>query len=91
MQQDVMYLRKSRADIQAEEQGELETLARHEKALTELALKRGYNIVKHTVRLFPEKVLLQDLKCKSFLPRLKQVYMIMFLLWKLNVLQEVIQ
>ena len=46
MQQDVMYLRKSRADIQAEEQGELETLARHEKALTELALKRGYNIVK---------------------------------------------
>ena len=41
MQQDVMYLRKSRADIQAEEQGELETLARHEKALTELALKRG--------------------------------------------------
>lgn len=46
MQQDVMYLRKSRADIQAEEQGELETLARHEKTLTELALKRGYNIVK---------------------------------------------
>ena len=46
MQQDVMYLRKSRADIQAEEQGELETLARHEKTLTELALKHGYNIVK---------------------------------------------
>ena len=32
-----IYLRKSRADAEAEQRGEGETLARHEKALTELA------------------------------------------------------
>lgn len=39
-----MYLRKSRADIEAEERGEGETLARHRKALLELA-KRLHIIV----------------------------------------------
>ncbi len=34
-----IYLRKSRADAEAEERGEGETLARHEKALLELARK----------------------------------------------------
>lgn len=41
-----MYLRKSRADAEAELQGEGETLSRHEKALFDLAEKLGYKITK---------------------------------------------
>lgn len=36
----LMYLRKSRADLEAEQRGEGETLARHRAALTELAKRR---------------------------------------------------
>lgn len=36
-----MYLRKSRADLEAEKLGEGETLARHKKILTELAARKG--------------------------------------------------
>ncbi len=39
-----LYLRKSRADAEAEERGEGETLARHERALLELAKKLKLNI-----------------------------------------------
>ena len=39
-----IYLRKSRADREAEAHGEGETLARHERILLDLAKKRGYNI-----------------------------------------------
>lgn len=39
-----IYLRKSRADIELEQKGEMETLARHEKALLELAKKLKLNI-----------------------------------------------
>lgn len=39
-----LYLRKSRADLEAEAHGEGETLARHEKLLLELAKKRNYNV-----------------------------------------------
>lgn len=39
-----LYLRKSRADMEAEAHGEGETLARHEKLLLELAKKRNYNV-----------------------------------------------
>ena len=39
-----LYLRKSRSDIEAEARGEGETLARHEKALLELAKKLNLNI-----------------------------------------------
>jgi len=39
-----MYLRKSRADVEAENRGEGETLARHEKILMELANNRGLPI-----------------------------------------------
>lgn len=41
-----MYLRKSRADMEAEMRGEGETLARHRRALTQLAEQRGLNVVK---------------------------------------------
>ncbi|MBR4545890.1 MAG: recombinase family protein [Oscillibacter sp.] len=39
----VMYLRKSRADLEAEQRGEGETLARHEHALLELANRLQLN------------------------------------------------
>lgn len=41
-----IYLRKSRADIEAEAHGEGETLLRHEKALTALAEKSGLEVTK---------------------------------------------
>lgn len=41
-----IYLRKSRADVEAEQKGEGETLARHEKILTDLAKKKGLKIGK---------------------------------------------
>lgn len=41
-----MYLRKSRADVEAELRGEGETLARHRNALTQLADRRGLNVVR---------------------------------------------
>lgn len=39
-----MYLRKSRADVEAEALGEMETLTRHEKILTELSRRKGLNV-----------------------------------------------
>ena len=39
-----LYLRKSRSDIEAEARGEGETLARHEKALLELAQRLNLSI-----------------------------------------------
>lgn len=44
MQNYVMYLRKSRADMEAESHGEGETLLRHEKILLELAKKMKLNV-----------------------------------------------
>lgn len=41
-----IYLRKSRADAEAEMRGEGETLARHEKALTEFARQAKMNVTK---------------------------------------------
>ncbi len=41
-----LYLRKSRADLELENRGELETLARHERALIELAKKMNLPITK---------------------------------------------
>lgn len=41
-----MYLRKSRADMEAEARGEGETLAKHEKALTEIAKKLSLSVAK---------------------------------------------
>lgn len=42
----VVYLRKSRQDIEAEKRGEMETLARHQKILNEVATEQGLNVVK---------------------------------------------
>ncbi len=41
-----LYLRKSRADLEAEAKGEGETLARHEKMLIELARRYNFSIGK---------------------------------------------
>ena len=42
MERYCLYLRKSRADCEAEARGETETLARHEKILMELAEKIAF-------------------------------------------------
>lgn len=39
-----IYLRKSRADLEAEAHGEGETLARHERLLLDLAKRQNYNV-----------------------------------------------
>lgn len=44
MEQYCIYLRKSRTDIEAEQQGEGETLARHEMALLELARRQDLHV-----------------------------------------------
>lgn len=44
LDQYAIYLRKSRADLEAEKLGEGETLARHKKILTELAARKGLYI-----------------------------------------------
>ena len=44
MKQYAIYLRKSRADIEAEKLGEGETLTRHKNILTELAVRKGLYI-----------------------------------------------
>ena len=46
-----IYLRKSRADMDAEARGEGETLARHRTALRALAQRRGLNIVREYAEL----------------------------------------
>ena len=46
MDEYAMYLRKSRADAQAEMLGEGETLARHKKILTDLAAKLNIHVAK---------------------------------------------
>jgi site-specific DNA recombinase len=45
MERVAVYLRKSRADLEAEARGEGETLAKHRKTLLSLARKQGLNIV----------------------------------------------
>lgn len=46
MDKYVIYLRKSRADVEAEKLGEGETLTRHKKILTELAARKGLYVEK---------------------------------------------
>ena len=48
-----IYLRKSRADIEAEAKGEGETLARHHAQLMELARRRNLNITKIYKEIVP--------------------------------------
>ncbi|TPG75487.1 recombinase family protein [Brevibacillus laterosporus] len=46
MERVAMYLRKSRADLEAESRGEGETLAKHKKALLKVAKHLNLNIIK---------------------------------------------
>jgi len=46
MERVAIYLRKSRADVDAEARGEGETLEKHRKILADLAEEKGYNVVK---------------------------------------------
>ncbi|MCS1350276.1 recombinase family protein [Mechercharimyces sp. CAU 1602] len=46
MERVCIYLRKSRADLEAEARGEGETLAKHKKALMQVAQQKSLNIIK---------------------------------------------
>lgn len=51
-----IYLRKSRKDLEAEQHGEGETLARHERALLSLAKKTTLLLAIFIEKLCPEKL-----------------------------------
>ena len=70
-----IYLRKSRADMEAEAKGEGETLARHEHILLDLASRKGLKIGKiyreivsgETIEARPEiQKLLSDVKAEKW-------------------------
>lgn len=63
-----MYLRKSRVDLEAEAYGEGDTLARHRKTLSELALKKG--IVISPENIYEEVVSGETLAARPVMQRL---------------------
>lgn len=62
----IIYLRKSRADIEAEQRGEGETLARHKRALLELARRLKLNIID----IYPEIVSGETIASRPVMQRL---------------------
>lgn len=63
-----LYLRKSRADIEAEAHGEGETLARHEQLLLELAKKRKF----HVTQIYREIVSGETIAARPVMQQLLQ-------------------
>jgi DNA invertase Pin-like site-specific DNA recombinase len=61
-----IYLRKSRADLEAEKLGEGETLARHKKILTELAARKGL----YVERIYQEIVSGETIEARPVLQQL---------------------
>lgn len=66
MQQYCLYLRKSRADAEAEARGEGETLARHERTLLELAKRQQLNVTE----IYKEIVSGESLAARPVMQRL---------------------
>ena len=64
-----MYLRKSRADAEAEARGEGETLARHEKALLEVSKRGHYNVTEIYREVSPARLSPPGLSCSGSSPR----------------------
>lgn len=62
----VMYLRKSRADLEAEKDGGEETLARHKKILTELAVRKNLYVEK----IYEEVVSGETIEARSEIQKL---------------------
>ena len=65
MDKYAIYLRKSRADIEAEKLGEGETLTRHKMILTELAARKGFMWGKYIKKSYQEKQSKRVKKSKS--------------------------
>lgn len=63
-----MYLRKSRADVEAEARGEGETLARHEKILLEVAKRDSLNVT----QIYKEIVSGESIAARPVVQRLLQ-------------------
>ena len=68
MQPYCIYLRKSRADMEAEAHGEGETLARHEKLLLEVARRGQYNVT----QIYREIVSGETIAARPVMQRLLQ-------------------
>lgn len=66
MDQYVIYLRKSRVDIEAEAYGDEDTLARHEKALVALANRHNLNVT----AIYPEIVSGETIEERPYMKRL---------------------
>lgn len=67
MERVCLYLRKSRADLEAEARGEGETLAKHKKTLMRLAKEQGLNIVKIREEIVSGESLLHRPEMQSLL------------------------
>ena len=63
-----MYLRKSRADLEAEAHGEGETLARHERILLEVAKRGHYDVTE----IYREVVSGETIAARPMVQRLLQ-------------------
>lgn len=70
--EDALYLRKSRADVELEKEEELETLAKHKKILLEIANKKNLNVVE----IYEEVVSGESIQDRPEMQRLlKDIYM----------------
>lgn len=67
-----LYLRKSRADIEAEKRGDEETLARHEKVLLDLAKRNKLNIVQIYREIVSGETIAARPKVQSLLNEVEQ-------------------
>jgi site-specific DNA recombinase len=66
-----IYLRKSRADIEAEARGEMETLSKHRRTLMEIAKARNYSVVKIREELITAENIADRPEMKALLKEIK--------------------
>ena len=81
-----LYLRKSRADMEAEAHGEGETLARHEKLLLEVAKRGNYNVTQIYREVVSGETLAARPVMQQLLSEVEQGYGLVFWLWRWNAL-----
>lgn len=72
MERVAMYLRKSRADLEAEARGEGETLAKHKSSLMRIAKSQGLNIIKIREEIVSGESLLHRTEMNELLKEVDQ-------------------
>ena len=90
MERYCLYLRKSRADCEAEARGETETLARHEKILMELAEKLHLHITAVYREIVSGETISARPVMQQLLSEVEKTYGMEYLSWKWSVLPAVI-